>query len=151
MKTKFPAGRYYIGDPCYVLSDQVYDEVLGRYHDFCHAEYEQAGAMEVGDLKVWFADCVEGESDYTDGFNTYSNDTTLLSVIPEALVKPEGPDDNGPIQEFHSDFEVERTGDGTLYIGNLVIDTAKPVDDLSDEWDDDGWDEDEDESDEWDD
>ncbi len=128
-KARFKAGRYYVGDPCYVLPDDVYDEVLGQHHD----SDEQATVIDIGENRVWFADCVEGESEYTDGYHTYVNDTTLLSVIPEALVKPEGADDDGPIQDFPNDFYVERTGDGKLFIGPLVIDTAHPVDEEDEE------------------
>ncbi len=145
-KARFKAGRYYVGDPCYVLADDVYDEALGHHHD----SDEQATVIDVRENRVWFADCVEGESEYTDDYHTYVNDTTLLSLVPEALVKPEGPDDDGPIQEFPNDFEVERDGSGVLFIGHLTIDTARPIyEDEEDYLDDYGEEDEEDEDDYW--
>lgn len=123
MMERFKAGRYYVGDPCYVIPDELWDDAINAYQ----VTEEQAASFDVSGNRVWFADCVEGESDYTDGNRTYVNDTTLLGLVPEALVKPEGADDDGPIQEFPNDFHVERTGDGVLFIGHLMIDTAHPV------------------------
>ena len=134
-KAVFPAGRYYVGDPCYVIED--WDPFIDQYHETEGETDEGSALVHVNGVLCWVADCVEGESEYTDGVNRYDNDTTLLGLVPEALVKPEGPDDEGPIQDFPKDFEVERTGDGILYIGHLMIDTAHPVDELADEWDED--------------
>ena len=121
-----PAGRYYIGDLCYVMTDKEWDE-------FCK-------------LTIVDNDCIQGEFTFEDGrrFATYgtkwgdgvyrSNINSKHSVDSGTIgcmrlneiniekLNEEEMEDFGAIVTFDSDF---RTGenDGLITFGQVIINT----------------------------
>jgi len=121
-----PAGRYYIGDLCYVMTDKEWDE-------FCK-------------LTIVDHDCIQGEFTFEDGrrFATYgtkwgdgvyrSNINSKHSVDSGTIgcmrlneiniekLNEEEMEEFGAIVNFDSDF-VTRESDGLIIFGNVIINT----------------------------
>lgn len=79
----FGPGRYFIGDICYALDDQIYSDVWGKQHGYSEGEYFVAGGR-----KFAVAGTAYGDGSYkgSDG-KTYSVDAGVIGVVPEALWK----------------------------------------------------------------
>ena len=119
-----PAGRYYVGDLCYVMTDWEWDE-------FC-------------DITIKVHECVDGEFEFADGrrFATYgtawgdgvyhsnrgtshSVDAGLIGCIRIQDIqasKYEDLESLGAVVDFDQDFE---TGEdqGVIWFGTLRVDT----------------------------
>lgn len=130
-----PAGRYYIGDLCYVMHPQ--------WEEFCNITI--SGSMvEDGEFKlengVRFASLctMYGDGSYFDQFNNrYPVDAGLIGCVRvEDITDPDARLDLGAVIEFENDFEVS-SKNGVLTFGHIVINTG-------DEEDDDDYEEDED-------
>lgn len=125
-----PAGKYYVGDLCYVMSDEEWDE-------FCT-------------ITIVGNKCVDGEFQFTDGRrfatygtaygdgtyhdqygHSYSVDAGLIGCILVSDIrasKYENLLDLGVIIEFDADFATsggrgEKNWDGDIQIGHMVIET----------------------------
>lgn len=119
-----PAGRYYIGDLCYVMEDSEWDE-------FC--------AITIDDQK-----CHDGEFVFTDGrrFASYGTawgdgvyksnidtdhcvDAGLIGCIRIQDIQASKYEDLerlGAIVDFDQEFKTS-TADGCLQFGHVIIDT----------------------------
>lgn len=125
-----PAGNYWIGDLCYALSDEDWEEV-------CELTISPEG------------DCLEGEFEFKDGrrFAMYStaygdgiykdqngfeypvDSGTLGCILLKDSFDPAVADsESGRVVNFDSDFETESTGRFVI-IGNVRIDTDVPDED----------------------
>lgn len=128
MKTTdwLPAGKYYVGDLCYVMHAE-WDEVCGKFFE---------GRTDMG--------CNQGEFTLKDGtrfvsYNTkwgdgtykdnsgrsYSVDAGLLGIVALKdidLSNPENDCSGGTIVEFKQPFNCEGE-DGFMRFGNIMIDT----------------------------
>lgn len=93
-KTKFPAGRYLITDPCYVF---------GNPHEFwleiCHVLNDRETALEIGGYPVVIVGTAYGDGEYPilrehraqfTQLGTSGVDAGLLAIIPEAAVNEFG-------------------------------------------------------------
>ena len=124
-----PAGRYYVGDLCYVMHD-VWDE-------FC-------------DITIGGRECLDGEFQLKDGrrFATYSTqygdglypsnigetfsvDAGLIGcILVSDITDPEATEaamkSLGAIVEFGTDFitEGDRRGTGIIQFGRVIIETG---------------------------
>lgn len=132
-------GKYYIGDPCYALSEESYQEFLN--------------------LVLSGSDVLEGEFCFTDGtrfavFNTlwgdgyysasnnhrYPVDAGCLSAIPISKCDAKKLDEYGDaftIEDFETIFEAKsncsrRSGDGTITFGHIRIETGEYEDEDED-------------------
>ena len=131
-----PAGRYYVGDLCYVMHD-VWEE-------FC-------------DITISGSECLEGEFQLKDGrrFATYSTqygdgfypsnigenfsvDAGLIGcILVSDITDPEATEaamkSYGAIVEFGTDFitEGDRRGTGIIQFGRVIIETGDLEDDES--------------------
>ena len=131
------AGKYYVGDLCYVMHD-VWDE-------FC-------------DITISGHECLEGEFELKDGrrFATYSTkygdglypsnigsmfsvDAGLIGCIRvEDIRDPEATEtymqELGAIVEFGTDFvtEGDRRGSGIIQFGRVIIETGDMEEDEED-------------------
>ena len=128
------AGRYYVGDPCYVINE--------RWHEYldCWYEDEPFDGHPVAMFHTQYGDGVYRGS---DGYG-YSVDAGLIGVVPDALIEYpcEGQtpiDLLGSIVDFEEPFTCTRTGNGTLKFGHITIETGGTDDE---EEEDDDWDED---------
>lgn len=74
----FPPGTYYIGDLCYVLGDDVYDNVYGEY-DYQDGVYANSDTNEI---------FMVGGTAYGDGFyegsdgNDFAVDAGIIGITP---------------------------------------------------------------------
>ena len=129
-----PAGKYYVGDLCYVMTDDEWDE-------FCY-------------LTIVSNECVDGEFQFKDGRrfatygtkwgdgeygdqygNRYSVDAGLIGCIRVEDIRANKYEDIetlGAIVEFDKPFEVE-ADQGLLIFGHVEIETAGDDDEYDDE------------------
>jgi hypothetical protein len=116
-----PAGKYYLGDPCYSVPKDRWMEWLKA------ADYENAGCVLIADLegrKVIGFGTAYGDGVYADQFgNTYGVDAGLIGLVPvEIAENPYGGREGcGRIVEFPEPFECSRYKNGTLKFGDIVI------------------------------
>lgn len=119
-----PAGKYYVGDLCYVLHDS--------WDEFC-------------DITINDRNCLDGEFNFKDGrrfatfgtkwgdgqyndqdYHRYFVDAGLIGCVRvedmDENLREQAGDFGGRIVEFPEPFEV-REEDGKIYIGHVVIDT----------------------------
>lgn len=115
---KLPAGRYYIGDPCYVFTPDTWDRVLTAVNMF-----EEDDIQHLDDHELWAQSTAWGDGTYLDQNGAeYAVDSGTIGVIPLALVdNPEGLE-HGTVMDFPKGVTVE-CEDGTFRIGNICIKT----------------------------
>ncbi len=156
----FKAGRYYVGDPCYIIPDDLWSEFCDKVSAFdgclgTDEMIEGGFGFEFHGEQVWCANTKYGDGGYYDQHNReYDVATGLIGVVPDSFVVPEPGDkatetsgtmvDGGHIIVFKNDFSVERD-DGVIHIGHIAIDTDPPSEE--DDAEDDCWDDDEDDDD----
>lgn len=99
---------FYIGDPCYVLNDEEYQQNWGNRNGFRDGEIQT-------DKGVWFVhDTAFGDGEYHDqnGID-YGVDSGTLAVIPMEIVYA------------HPDEDILRDGvvsiEKAMYLGNVVM------------------------------
>ncbi len=135
MSVKFSAGRYYIGDLCYVIKEDNWDELLKQSGclglDFKSDQW--FGIFK--DFKLYAGGTAHGDGVYRDNKgNEYAVDSGTLGIISADWLDDENDaNELGNIIEFAEDFEVSMHN-GVFEFGNIIIDTE--------------WDGDEDEEDE---
>lgn len=125
-----PAGVYYVGDLCYVMSDEEWDEFCSltiKGNNCIDGEFNLRDGRRFATYGTKF-----GDGEYRDQFgNTYSVDAGLIGCIrfeDIKTVKYEDFERLGKIIEYKSDF-VTAGGrqnddwDGVIQIGELRIDT----------------------------
>ena len=143
-----PAGKYWIGDPCYVFPhngpmENKWDELLNEVDFFDTLSY---GELDDGKIKVWAAHTAYGDGRYF-GSNgkTFPVDAGLIGIVPLETVKyldnkESNLDNCGLFIEFTKSFIVE-SRDGLFHFGNIDIDTKDDEEfDEEYEYDDDEYD-----------
>jgi hypothetical protein len=132
MKTKIytevtiPAGRYYLGDPCYVIRDEDWIPLLENCNYFIDRP-----VGEVGGYQILAFSTKHGDGTFHDQQkNEYDVDAGVIGLVPVAYGGKE-----------HDSREVEFKSptlcwndDGVLHFGSIIINT-----------DDSGWDSEDDE------
>ena len=136
-KVELDPGRYYVGDPCYALSDEQYDELL-------EFGYDRALSWQIGGTGPRAVRFVTQYGDGTYGDQAgrvYGVDSGNLACIPaEACERRLQASDYwdvrgdelysghgvlcGHFVEFDAPIKCWRTDDGTLVFGPLVIETG---------------------------
>ena len=144
--TTFPAGVYYIGDPCYVMHNE-WSEIC---NDFFFVNRQDHG---VNDGEYTLKDgrrIFVGSTAYGDGTYSLSDGGSvgvdagciglvLLSDIDTTY--PGNDPELGEIREFTEEFTVSMVDRGVFQFGEIGIDTADWDYEEEDEWDDDSEDE----------
>jgi hypothetical protein len=135
------AGTYYVGDLCYVLRDQAWDDVLsllfaGRTDHGCNqGEFNLPNGDRFAIFNTYW-----GDGSYRDQFGKqYPVDAGAIGCIcVEDL--PEGVDlSGGNVYKFDRDFHVSggndrQSWDGAIRIGHVMIQTnAEYEDEYEDE------------------
>lgn len=112
------AGKYYIGDPCYVFSREDWDE-LGDQTDW----FNKTNLVEFRGHTLFAAHTAYGDGSYEDNEGyVYPVDAGLIGIVPIELVsKPEGLE-SGRVKEFETEFSVA-TDIGLFAFDRIVIDT----------------------------
>ena len=147
--TALPAGRYFVGDPCYVIDDV-------KWMDFL--EKGTFAGNDMIEFEGGFAGCVNTESGdgeyYAEGGyppGPFPVDAGLLGAVSENLIRKDFDvaqlAELGVMVDFKRPFTVTREG-SVVAIGHICIETGGSTGE--EEEDDDNWfdrdiDEDEDE------
>jgi hypothetical protein len=119
---KLPAGTYYIGDPCYVMSNKEWSDILKPF-------WESEGELQKHNNHPYFmAGTAYGDGEYKDNHGDYYGvDAGLLGAIPAALCV-EGKDNDYKYIECPDGLEVKWSKKSTFtfeYSGEkIVIKTA---------------------------
>lgn len=119
---KFPAGKYYVGDLCYVLSD--------RWDEFCdltivNREVLDGGFIMKDGTRFWTHTTMYGDGSYYDGQGReYGVDAGIIGVVSmDQIDKDPNCLDGGQVVEFKIPFEPYYAS-GVFQIGNIRIDTS---------------------------
>ena len=136
------AGRYYVGDLCYVLQsswEEVCNITISGPHDVKNGVFTLSAGREFALFSTAY-----GDGMYSDNYdNEYPVDSGSIGCILASDVDTPQGVDNGNVIDFPTDFEPYIGGEGRIVFGPVVIDT---IGEDSEEWDSEEW-----ESDEWDD
>jgi len=154
MSVNFKAGKYYVGDLCYVINDKHWDELGEKTNWFQNDEQ-----FEFKGKTIFVSHTAYGDGRFNDyQGREYFVDAGLIGVIPFDIIDNNEIGDGGQIIEFEKDFYASCSDKGIFKIGNITIDTSNEDEeedeeedyDDEEEYDDtDDWDEDsEDEDDE---
>ena len=105
-------GTYYVGDPCYVVPGEKWDE-------FCRQLWGDAAVITIDGLECLAYPTQYGDGVYlgSDGFE-YGVDAGLIGLVPLALVKGVLVH-LGKVVEFEREFVCERTEEGRLTFGDI--------------------------------
>jgi len=127
-KITFDAGRYYIGDPCYVVTDDEEWEEIGAQTGWFGSEpfagYDENLFLKKGkecwaESTAWGDGCYQG----SDG-GEYWVDAGLIGIVPVEAIDDDVPDFRGgyAYHTFDKPFEVWYN-DGVFHFGDITIDT----------------------------
>lgn len=122
-----PAGTYFIGDPCYAIDNEVWDEYLNAIdygsNDVVDFKYKRKK------LSVWANRTAYGYGVYQDQFgNSYGVDAGLIGATPIEFAKRYSKKEYqelGQIITFEKPFVVHKEGKGLICIGHIEIDTEQ--------------------------
>ena len=126
MSVKFPAGRYYVGDLCYVIDEGHWDKILEQsgYFGYKLNSDQWFGVYE--GYKVFAGFTAHGDGCYDDNFgNLYGVDAGLIGIIDANWldVNEAAIECLGAIHDFKDDFEVSMPERGLFHFGEVTIDT----------------------------
>lgn len=139
-RATLPAGKWWIGDPCYVFPHDgpmgnKWDELLDEVDFFETLSY---GDLDDGKIKVWAASTAYGDGRYV-GSNgkAFPVDAGLIGIAPMETVEYLNRTDNdleycGAFVEFKESFVVE-SRNGNFFFGHIGIDTSDYYDDGDDD------------------
>lgn len=128
MTTKhiLPAGKYYIGDPCYVVPNNLWGKLIDSTGCFGlnleNVENWNDGKFFYRGLPCFVNGTAYGDGVYYDGNGTkYGVDAGLLGIMPVEVCKKSGLK-LGRVVEISEPFEVWED-DGIFHFGHVRIDT----------------------------
>ncbi len=126
---KLPAGKYWIGDPCYVIGN---NEFNFDWDKFCDASFNgdpsgrlNEGVVDQQGIRFAYFGTKHGDGGYTDGKgNGYGVDAGIIGCIPEAFIHDHDEAKRlGHFHQFDSDFDC-KYDDGTIIFGHVEIETG---------------------------
>ena len=129
-----PAGRYYVGDLCYVMHD-VWDEVCDlMFPNDGQGVYGKFKLKDGREFAVWST--YYGDGLYRDGMRReYSVDAGVIGCILESDIRdPEGFTHGGQVIDFIAEFDTWEDR-GVIHFGVIAIDTAGGDDDEEEDMD----------------
>jgi hypothetical protein len=133
------AGKYWIGDPCYVLDEHIsfnWDEFVTECHKDDPTGRKNEGVVDHQNITFAFFGTEYGDGYYSDNEgNGYGVDAGILGCIPVEKIENSLIENSffGTIHEFEEDF-VCTFDDGTISFGDIIIETKI---DQDEEWDED--------------
>lgn len=122
LKFTAPPGEYYIGDLCYVLSDEVYNTIFGGLGGYNSGLYKEKAT----DNFFLVDNTAYGDGLYhgNDG-KEFGVDAGIIGICPKSLCKQDG--DGGHFYTFKDEVKC-KFGGGVFHFRSgfvhLVIDTA---------------------------
>jgi hypothetical protein len=122
-----PAGRYYIGDLCYVMHPE-WKEVCDLFFPANHPPRGVEGEFTLADGRRFASfSTAYGDGTYYSNINTeHSVDAGIIGCILVEDIRDDEADDMetlGAIVEFDKPFEVSSDG-SSLVFGHVVIETG---------------------------
>jgi hypothetical protein len=136
---KFEAGRYYIGDLCYVVEDKDWMPLLKE------TNYLEGENIKYKNRSIFSARTAYGDGVYKDNFgHEYGVDAGILGIMPMDIVHHNPSMSGGMIWEFDEEFTVSAE-DGFFVFGHVRIETKEEEEDDEDE----EYDEDDNEEKDW--
>ena len=119
----FPAGEYYIGDFCYLLDSEDYDDIV------CSFQYDNE-PYQYKKFNFLFGNTAYGDGQYSDnqGNSCYSVDSGTIGIINlptkklQQTAKELMKDNNANIVKFDAPFEVY-CRKGVFTFGSIIINT----------------------------
>jgi hypothetical protein len=82
LKQTLPAGKYWIGDICYCLPEEIYDNIFGGVGGYDGGFYtHKDGGFFMVDSTAYGDGCYEG----SDGFG-YGVDAGIIGIVSEKLI-----------------------------------------------------------------
>jgi hypothetical protein len=138
IKHVFPAGKYYVGDPCYAVKDENWNALCDQTHTFGNedkeispTDYNWTGLFRYNDKDCFTDDTKYGDGSFYDNYgHEFGVDAGLIGIMPLEVCDGDSME-GGQIIEFTLDFEVWAE-DGDFHFGNVVIQTGDTEED--DEW-----------------
>ena len=125
-----PAGKYVLGDPCYVVPNDDWDELLqscGYFAENCIGFVRREDRSRINVLAfgtMW------GDGCYFDNKGReYPVDAGLIGLVPLAYANHEELDEDTVIVEFTKPTKCTKHEGGRLVFGDIVIDTNHSDDD----------------------
>jgi hypothetical protein len=120
-----PAGRYYVGDLCYVMHD-VWDEVCDLMFPNRYNGPGVYGKFKLKDGREFAVHSTAyGDGCYYDGMGReYSVDAGVIGCILESDIRdPEAWASGGQVLDFIAEFDTWEDR-GVIHFGVIAIDTA---------------------------
>ncbi len=123
-----PAGEYYIGDPCYVIADDRWDEVCNQMFPGVpgNDDYENHD-IQLDGTHFFVYSTAYGDGLYDDGMYTYGVDAGCIGAVPMSLVnkrEQQEIESNGLGRFVKTDtpLQCSRNDEGTFtFIGSFGI------------------------------
>ncbi len=108
----FPAGEYYIGDLCYVLTESEWGELLQQCID---RDTNQCydGEFIVSDIRIFMASTAYGDGCFEDNLHRkYGVDSGSIGFCPTSMISKEKLEEIkesnlGQIENIESDFRID--------------------------------------------
>lgn len=132
--SKMAPGRYFVGDPCYVLSHR-WDEICTI---IIAGQICLEGAFNVPDGQRFSTFGTRwGDGVFNDqNGKRYSVDAGMIGAVPESMFDPEldfeHAADLGQFIDFDTPFRCGTDG-SKITIGHIIVDTDPPYDDEEEE------------------
>jgi hypothetical protein len=124
-----PRGKYYVGDLCYVMTDDEWNEMCGlffagRSGNGCNeGEFTLKDGRRVANYNTKY-----GDGRYESNMNTQhsvdSGGIGCIVIYDITASKYEDLREFGAIVDFESDFVTSKE-DGVIQFGNMLIDTGE--------------------------
>lgn len=121
-----PAGRYFVGDPCYALQgdDDAWCKLVDRFHGK-RPDFRGGRKLIYKEQNMFWATTAHGDGTYSDQLgHKYGVDAGLLSVVPVSLATTSLVEMKrlGQIVDFPTVF-VCYEEDGVIHLGHITINT----------------------------
>lgn len=145
-----PSGKYYIGDPCYVVPDEHWGELLDDANFFVTRESGRYFDKDLGKSVIVYAGSTAwGDGLYSDGSREYPVDSGSIGIINAECIRPGKKERHSPdfvpghYIEFDRPFTISMNGGIFKFGEDLEINTRDQLYEDEDEefiayvWDDD--------------
>jgi len=117
-----PPGNYILGDPCYVIPDDKWDDFCTSTKGYNHKKYTGTDGRMAMAFGTAFGDGVF----YDQQGREYGVDAGMIGLVPCLWAKPRHPLDRSERVQItiKEPTKCTREVDGTLHFGNITIPTG---------------------------
>lgn len=114
-----PAGKYVLGDPCYAVPDELWEDLLDRCDCFVGNPVGTVKGHSVLGFSTAYGDGCYVGSDWFE----YCVDAGLIGLVPYTLAEGKCWKGLSRVLEFNEDTVCTNDG-GVMTFGDVVIDTV---------------------------